>query len=235
DSAGAKLAQIRLALALERRLAKEDILRLSVTLAPFGGNIEGVRAATLPWVGKEPGRLPPADAAPLVAPPQSPEARRPGRHPEAARAARDRVLARSAAYGALPDEDAGAAMAEPVPTARRPFPALAPHLADRIVAARPDARAHRVTIDAALQQSLEALVAERAAELPPGVSAALVVADHRTGEILASVGSPGLTDAGRSGWIDMTRAVRSPGSTLKPLTYGLAFELGIAHPESLIE
>ena len=234
-SAGGKLAQIRLALALERRLAKEDILRLYLTLAPFGGNIEGVRAAALTWFGKEPRRLTPAEAALLVALPQSPEARRPDRHPEAARAARDRVLARSAAHGALPGGDARAAMAEPVPTARRGFPALAPHLADRIVAARPGAPAHRVTIDAGLQASLEALVAERAADLPPGLSAALVVADHRTGEILASVGSPGLTDAGRSGWIDMTEAVRSPGSTLKPLIYGLAFELGLAHPESLIE
>ncbi len=257
DTASAKLAQIRLALALERRLSKDEILRLYLTLAPFGGNIEGVRAASLSWFGKEPRRLTPAEAALLVALPQSPEARRPDRHPAAARAARARVLARAVAFGALPAGDARAALAEPVPTVRRDFPALAPHLADRLVAARsqvgpdaapggggtrraatgagPGATVLRTTIDAALQASLERLVAERAATLPPGVSAAVLVADHRTGEIVASVGSPGLTDAGRSGWIDMTEAVRSPGSTLKPLIYGLAFELGLAHPESLID
>ncbi len=235
DTAGAKLAQIRLALALERRLAKAEILRLYLTLAPFGGNVEGVRAASLVWFGKEPRRLTPAEAALLVALPQRPEARRPDRYPDAARAARDRVLARAVAEGALAEGDALAARREPVPTERRPFPALAPHLADRIVAQAPAAAVHRLTLSAGLQRRLEALVADRAGALPPGASAALLVADHATGEILASVGSPGLLAADRSGWIDMTQAVRSPGSTLKPLIYGLAFELGLAHPESLID
>ena len=67
------------------------------------------------------------------------------------------------------------------------------------------------------------------------VSVAILVADHQTGEILASVGSSGFFDEQRDGFVDMTRAVRSPGSTLKPLIYGLAFELGLAHPETLIE
>lgn len=234
-SLAAKLEQIRLALALERRLTKEQILQLYLTLAPFGGNIEGVRAAALSWFGKEPRRLTPAESALLVALPQSPEARRPDRDRAAARAARDRVLARAVAAGALAEGDALAARAEPVPAARRDFPALAPHLAGRAVALRPGVAVHQLTLDARLQSSLEGLVAGQAAALPPGVSAAVMVADHRTGEILASVGSPGLTDARRGGWIDMTVATRSPGSTLKPLIYGLAFELGLAHPESLID
>jgi penicillin-binding protein 1C len=64
---------------------------------------------------------------------------------------------------------------------------------------------------------------------------AIVVADHLSGAILASVGSAGLLKDTRAGHVDMTRAVRSPGSTLKPLIYGLAFEAGLAHPESMIE
>ena len=64
---------------------------------------------------------------------------------------------------------------------------------------------------------------------------ALVVADHRSGEILASVGSAGFLDDGRQGFVDMSRALRSPGSTLKPLVYGLAFDAGIAHPDTLID
>lgn len=235
DRIGTKLAQIRLALALERRLKKAEILQLYLTLAPFGGNIEGVRAASLSWFGKEPRRLTPAESALLVALPQSPEARRPDRHREAARAARDRVLSRAARHQVLAMDEAEAAMAESVPTARRDFPALAPHLADRIIAARKQTTTHHVTIDAGLQGSLERLLAERAARLPRGVSAALIVADHRTGEIIAHLGSAGFTDGSRSGWIDMTTAIRSPGSALKPLIYGLAFELGLAHPETLIE
>ncbi len=111
----AKLRQIRVALALERRLDKDEILELYLTLAPFGGNLEGVRAASLAWLGKEPRRLTPAEAALLVALPQSPETRRPDRHPEAARAARDRVLARAVLAGALDAEEAAAARSEAVP------------------------------------------------------------------------------------------------------------------------
>ena len=86
-----------------------------------------------------------------------------------------------------------------------------------------------------LQSRLEALVAERAPRLGPGISAALIVADHRTGEIRARIGAADRLDPSRGGFVDMSRAVRSPGSTLKPLVYGLAFEAGIAHPETIVE
>lgn len=234
-SVSAKLEQIRLALALERRLSKDEILTLYLTLAPFGGNIEGVRAASLTWFGKEPGRLTPAEAALLVALPQAPNARRPDRAPKVARAARDRVLARAVTKGVIEAEEAAAARTETVPTRRRDFPKYSPHLADRTRAADPASGVHRLTVDRRVQAALEALLRNRVAALPKAASAAIVVADHRTGEILASIGSPGLDFATRHGFIDMTRAVRSPGSTLKPLIYGLAFENGIAHPASLIE
>jgi penicillin-binding protein 1C len=87
---GGKLRQMRLALALERRLTKDEILTLYLHLAPFGGNLEGVRAATISYFGKEPARLTPAEAALLVALPQSPETRRPDRAPGRAEAGRQR-------------------------------------------------------------------------------------------------------------------------------------------------
>jgi penicillin-binding protein 1C len=122
-----------------------------------------------------------------------------------------------------------------LPTRLRRLPRLAAHSARRAVAGRPGQDEIRLTIDATLQARLEALAAEHAAARPAGVSAAVLVADHGTGEILAAVGSAALLDPTRGGFVDMTRAPRSPGSTLKPLIYGLAFERGIAHPESLIE
>ncbi|RMD91730.1 MAG: penicillin-binding protein 1C, partial [Alphaproteobacteria bacterium] len=234
-SLAGKLRQMRVALALERQVPKHEILELYLNLAPFGGNLEGVRAASLAWFGKEPARLTPAEAALLVALPQSPERRRPDRHAAAARAARDRVLADMQASGVIDAGTAAAARREPVPTHRRPFPALAPHLTARLVAGRPDARLHRTTLDAGLQARLEALAARAAREAGERLSVAIMVADHRTGEILASVGSAGYTDAARQGYVDMTRALRSPGSTLKPLVYGLAFDQGLAHPDTLIE
>ncbi len=229
-----KLRQIRVALALERRLDKQAILNLYLNHAPFGGNLEGVRAATRAWFGKVPRRLTAAQAALLVALPQSPETRRPDRFPNAARAARDRVLARLAKNGVLDRASALAARREPVPNVRRPFPALAPHLADRALADRPLSARHHLTIDARLQARMQDLARRAVRNRGDRLSAALVVADHRTGEILASVGSPDFTDQGRQGFVDMTQASRSPGSTLKPLIYGLAFDQGLGHPDTLI-
>lgn len=230
-----KLRQMRVAMALERRLSKDQILGLYLTLAPYGGNIEGLRAATLAWFGKEPARLTAAQAALLVALPQSPAARRPDRAPDAARMARDRVLARLARQGTLSEETAQAARSEPVPAARIAFPMLAPHLADRVRAAAPEQLRHDLTLDAALQAKLETLASDALRGMGEQLSIAILVADHRTGAVLASVGSAGLTLDGRQGFVDMTTALRSPGSTLKPLVYALAFDRGLAHPDTLID
>ncbi|SFA54461.1 penicillin-binding protein 1C [Paracoccus halophilus] len=230
-----KARQVRLALALERRLGKSGILDLYLRLAPYGANVEGIRAASLQWFGKEPRRLTPAQAALLVALPQSPERRRPDRFPEAARAARDRVLARAARAGLISGSDAQAAVAEPVPRERRAFPALAPLLAARLVNAHPGALRIETTIDSRLQRRAEQLAARAVRGRGPRLSAAIVLADHRSGEILAEVGAADWTDVGSGGFVDMARAWRSPGSALKPFVYGLAFDDGLAHPETLIE
>ena len=230
-----KIHQILCAWKIERTLSKDEILALYLLKAPYGGNIEGVRAAALAYFGKEPKRLSSAEAALLVALPQSPETRRPDRRPQRALAARNRVLARMVAAGVVASGEAEGSMRERMPDRRRPFPMLAAHAADRAVAADPRAKVHRLTIDAGLQARLEDLARVRAGRLGPKRSVAIVAVDHATGEILASVGSPGYLDERRQGAIDMTRAVRSPGSTLKPLIYGLGFEEGLAAPHSLIE
>jgi penicillin-binding protein 1C len=234
-SLSGKLHQIRVALALERRLDKDAILTAYLTRAPYGGNLEGVRAAALTWFGKEPHRLSAAESALLVALPQAPESRRPDRHPATLRRARDRILERAHRLGVIDDIELAGALREPVPTQRRPFPMLAAHLTWRLHRAHPEQASQRLTIDADLQRRLERLAAERAPVLGDQVSVALLVVDHANGEVLAAVGAADLFDARRRGYVDMTRAPRSPGSTLKPLIYGLAFEDGIAHPESLIE
>ncbi len=230
-----KLRQIRVALALERRLSKDEILELYLNRAPFGGNLEGVRAASFAWFGKEPARLTPAEAAFLIALPQAPESRRPDLHPARALAARNHVLRQLAAKKILSESHARAAMAEPVPSARRPFPALAPHLTTRLRLLHPDINRYRLTLESTLQRQIEALARTALHGQDPRLSIAIVVADHRNGEILASVGSAGYRADQRQGFVDMTRALRSPGSTLKPLIYAMAFDEGIAHPETLIE
>jgi penicillin-binding protein 1C len=232
---GGKLRQMRVALALERRLTKDQILSLYLHLAPFGGNLEGVRAASLSYFGKEPRRLTPAEAALLVAIPQSPETRRPDRAADRAEAARDRVLARAVRFHLIDTEEATAALSEHVPGTRQPFPAHAPHLADRAKAEDPSRATHDLTIDLDLQEKLEKLALHSVQGRGDQLQIALVVADHASGEILASVGSAAFTADARQGYVDMTTALRSPGSTLKPLIYGLAFDQGLAHPETVID
>ncbi|HEY7662029.1 MAG TPA: penicillin-binding protein 1C [Xanthobacteraceae bacterium] len=231
----AKLRQMVRAIEIERALSKDEILALYLSLAPYGGNLEGVRAASLAYFGKEPRRLTLGEAALLVALPQSPEQRRPDRSVESARRARDRVLDRLAAAGAVPRDEVARAKREPVPDGRLPLPALAPHAADAALAAAPERSVHRLTIDAALQRNLEALARERARALGPNVSVAILAVDNASGEVLARVASADYFDTRRAGQVDMTAAVRSPGSTLKPFIYGLGFEDGLIHPETLIE
>ena len=231
-----KLRQIRVALALEKRLDKDQILTLYLTHAPYGGNLEGIRAATLSWYGKEPTRLTPAQSAFLIALPQSPETRRPDRNFLSARDARNQVLDRLTQAGTLLDDTANAAKSEPIPHQRHPFPAFAPHLSDRATTRNRDARRHDLTIDMPLQKSLERLATKALRGKEERLSIAMLVADHNSGEILASVGSAGFSaDGHRNGFVDMTQAIRSPGSTLKPLIYAMGFDQGLVHPQTLID
>jgi penicillin-binding protein 1C len=234
-SVQAKLRQIVRALEIERQLDKDQILDLYLTLAPFGGNLEGVRAASIAYFGKEPKRLSLAEAALLVALPQSPETRRLDRFPQRARAARDRVLDRMVEEHRISKGDATQAKAVPVQGLRKPLPILAPHAADQAIAVMKDTPVIKLTLDQSLQKVLEPLAHDRAIALGPNISVAILVVDNESGDVLAHVGSADYFDDSRAGQVDMTRALRSPGSTLKPFIYGLAFEDGFVHPESLIE
>src|SRR5690348_6192321 len=112
---------------------------------------------------------------------------------------------------------------------------LAPHAADQAIATSQGRRVVALTIDANIQRPLEELARERARALGPDISVAIVAVDNATGEVLARVAGADYFDERRAGQVDMTQAVRSPGSTLKPFIYGLAFEDGLVHPETLIE
>ncbi len=229
-----KLRQIRVALALERQLSKEEILTLYLNHAPFGGNIEGVRAASYAYFDRPPRRLTPAQATLLVALPQSPEARRPDRAADQATQARDDVLNRLAAFDLIDKPTLIAAMAKPVPETRHLIPALAPHLTDQATAADPTSQRIDLTVNQQLQIALEQLAADAVLARADGLQVAIIAADHQTGHLLAHVGSASYSAEARGGFLDLTQAVRSPGSTLKPLVYGLGFDRGLIHPETMI-
>ncbi|HEX3522902.1 MAG TPA: penicillin-binding protein 1C [Stellaceae bacterium] len=231
----AKLGEMAKALALERTLSKDQVLGLYLTLAPFGGNLEGVRAASLAYFGKEPARLSPAECALLVAIPRSPERLRPDRHPAAARAGRDRVLSRMADAGVISPAALAEARAEDVPRVRLAMPFQAPHLARALRNEDPAAPVHRTTIDSLLQQRLEGMLKRELLALDAEASIAAMVVDNRDRRVLAYIGNADFTAVARRGTIDMARAVRSPGSALKPFIYAMAFDRLIIHPETVLE
>ncbi|EHK00259.1 penicillin-binding protein 1C [Agrobacterium tumefaciens] len=234
-SFSAKFLQGLRALQIERRLDKAEILDLYLNIAPYGGNLEGVRAASLAWFGKEPARLDTAEAALLVALPQLPEKRRPDRFPDAARQARERVLQRLAVERVVGEGEAERATLAAVPANRRDLPAYAPHMAAAARVKFPNATEAHSTLRLPIQRELEAVARHAAEKLTEKVSVAIVMADAQTGDILAEVGSADYLDTARRGFVEMSRAVRSPGSTLKPFIYGLAFENGLIGQETIIE
>jgi penicillin-binding protein 1C len=213
--------------ALRRCASPDRILGLWLSLAPFGGNLVGVEAASWAYFGKPPGALDAAEAALLVALPRRPEALRPDRHPLAAQRIRDRILRLAEQHGLLTPSETATALAEPVPTARLPMPRTAPQLLAGL--RRPPVYA--TTLDAGTQGALASLAQRVLAGLPPQVSLAIMIADLPARQLRA-VWAGDWGDGARAGSVDLTHAWRSPGSALKPFLYGLAFADGLAGPDT---
>lgn len=229
-----KCKQVLRALQLEVHLSKKQILELYLDYAPFGGSIQGVQAASYAYLGKPADRLSRAEAALLAVLPQSPSRLRPDREAEAAQAARDKVLDRMRDLRVWTPAEVADAKIESVATRTLTPPLKAALLAERLREANPGARSIRTTIDAELQGAMEARVTAYLAHLPERTSAALLLVDNATAQALAYVGSGAFGDEARLGHVDMVRAWRSPGSTLKPFLYGLALDDGLIDSESLL-
>jgi penicillin-binding protein 1C len=227
----AKLVECARAVQLERRYAKHEILDMYLTLAPFGGPLEGVRAASHAYFAKEPLSLTPAEAALLVALPQQPSRLRPDRHAERARVARDKILARTLARW---DPDAAeTARLAPVPARRVDVPLTAPHLADRLFT-QTEGVSVASTVDRTLQRSLTDLARRHERASGTDTGAAILVIENATRAVRAYVGGGDYLSVARRGGVDMVSARRSPGSALKPFVYGLAMEERLVHPATLI-
>jgi penicillin-binding protein 1C len=226
-----KLFQMMRAVQLEERYSKDEILSFYLTLAPFGGNLEGVRAASLSYFGKDPSRIDLSEAALLVALPQSPVKQRPDRHAIRAAKGRDKVLARMVTEGVITQSDADIARREGVPFARQAMPLSAPHLASRLHSRIQDARIV-TTLDASLQAAIERMALQEAPYFGDGAALSIVVVENRTRNVLAYLG--GVNYWGRSGQVDLAQRSRSPGSALKPFIYGLAFDNLYLHPATMM-
>jgi penicillin-binding protein 1C len=227
-----KVIEIVRAVQLEARFSKDEILGIWLTLAPQGGNIEGLRAGSLAWFGRPAARLDAAESALLVALARRPASLRPDRHPDAARAARDGVLARRGGPAAgMSEADRALSISAAMPDRRRDMPRLAPHLAREM--ARGATGNVTLTLDASLQRATERLAQDILPTLPDRAALAIVIADVATREVRALLGGEWGAES-RAGALDLTRAVRSPGSALKPFLYAMAFERGIAAPGTIV-
>lgn len=233
---GEKFREMLLALYLELRYSKEDLLAIYAAHAPFGGNVVGLEAACWRYLGRSPDDITWAEAALLAVLPNNPGLIHPGRNRQALLEKRNRLLHRMHERGWLDRQEMLMACEEPVPDKPRPLPALAPHLVDRIRLSLPPER-YITTVNSRLQQAcLNVLNNYRPSFLDGGIhNAAILILDAETGEVLAYVGNlPANDTLARQTSVDIIRSRRSPGSTLKPLLYAALLSEGKILPNTLL-
>ena len=229
-----KIKQMFRALQLEWHFSKTEILQFYLNYAPFGGTLEGVQAASFAYFGKSASQLRHSEAALLAVLPQRPSALRPDRYPELATQARNKVLQRLLTFDVWQAQDVMEAIEEPLTAFYYSRPNDAPLLAERLVNATPNRAVIQTSINRSLQQKFAQLTRHYVSRFDDHTSAAVLLLNNSDLSVVAYLGTAVFADQSRSGYLDMIRAVRSPGSTLKPLLYGLALDEGIIHQQSLL-
>ncbi len=229
-----KSKQMLRALQLEWHLSKQQILELYLNYAPFGGTIEGVQAASLQYLNKPASALRHSEAALLTVLPQAPTKLRPDRHPDRARQYRDKVLQRLLANQVWPEAVVQSALQEQVAVWPLRNAVVAPILARNLHQQYSKQRVIHTTIDRNLQSVFADVIKRYTAPLGVEISAAALLVDNHSLEVKAYVGSADFMNQRRAGYVDMVKAIRSPGSTLKPFLFALALDKQLIHSESLM-
>lgn len=230
-----KVREFILALKLERVLSKEQILERYLNLAPFGGNIRGVQAASLIYFGKPAFKLSPSEACLMIGMLKGPTLYRPDTRPEAARERRDAIIRLMERKGVFTRETAERALLEELPRGRTAPPLRAWHFAEMVLGDRPE-RTGSITTSLRLdfQTRLESILRQAARELPQDITLAAGVVENSTARLVAWVGNARFGGRGTGAWVDCGLGLRSPGSTLKPFAYLSAIDQGLLTPASLL-
>jgi penicillin-binding protein 1C len=235
-SFGSKLIESFRSIQLELKYSKEEILQLYLNLAPYGGNIEGVKAASLIYFQKYPDHMSLADIIALSIIPNRPSSLVPGRNNDRIITERNKWLQRFAKEKIFTAKEIEDALNEPLQARRQPLSQLIPHLSVKL---RKQDRNDLVqtTIRTNLQLKIEKLTADyvRSLRLKNIRNAAVVVVDNRTHEVISYVGSSGFGDTTDAGQVNGAAAFRQPGSTLKPLLYALCMDEGLLTPKVVID
>ncbi|MEN0063599.1 MAG: penicillin-binding protein 1C [Myxococcota bacterium] len=233
-----KVVEMGLALRLDLARTKAEILALHAAHAPFGGNTVGLRAASERYFRRPPQDLSWAEAATLAILPHSPGLIHPGRGRDALRTKRNRLLSRLAEQGTIAADDARLAKLEPLPRAPDPVPRIAPHVMDRLLAASDSTTtpSFATTLRSNLQAQVTKVAERHARQLVQnGVhNLAVLVADTRTGAVLAYVGNVDVKPGDHGQHVDVVTARRSTGSVLKPLLYAEMVQAGELLPSQIV-
>lgn len=221
---------------LEWRFSKHEILELYLNMAPYGGNLVGLGAASRFYFGKPAGQISLGEAALLAAIPNSPNNYRPDLSPGGARQMRRRVLDILLARGEISTIEHAEALSEPLPKARFELPFSAPHLAVQLQQKYPTAAELHTTIDSRLQTLAQEILRRQLQPLRSRdvSNGAVVIIENQTQAVRALVGSFDFFDTVNQGQVNGATAPRSPGSALKPFIYALAMQHGLISPQSLV-
>lgn len=231
----AKIAETFRALQLEWKYDKDEILQLYLNLVPYGGNIEGVKAASLLYFKKNPDHLSLAEITALSIIPNRPSSLVIGKNNEGIVKERNRWLQQFADDGVFTKKEIEDAIAEPLQASRSEVPHYIPHLSYKL---RKLSSAHTVQSNIVLntQRKIEKLTEDyiRTLKLKNINNAAVVVIDNRTHKIVSYVGSAQFFDTTDGGQVNGAAAIRQPGSTLKPLLYALSIDEGFITPKTVL-
>jgi penicillin-binding protein 1C len=229
-----KMREMFRAFQLELKYSKKEILQMYLNLVPYGGNIEGVKAASLLYFKKNPDHLSLAEITSLSIIPNKPGLMIPGRNNDFIVKERNRWLEKFAQRKVFTKKEIEDALAEPLTATRGPVPHYIPHLSYKLKKQGGDIIKTNINLNTQLKT--EKLVEDyvRTQRLKNIKNAAVIIIDNRTHKVITYVGSSNFYDTTDGGQVNGANAVRQPGSTLKPLMYALCFDEGLLTPKTVI-
>jgi penicillin-binding protein 1C len=231
-----KIIEIVRAVQLEWHFSKDEILQLYVNLVPYGSNIEGVKSASLIYFQKSPDRLSLAEATTLAIIPNRPNSLKIGQRNPFIFQERNKRLRIYGKYKVFTEDEVSNAISEPLTASRHSIPQFAPHLSLRLKKSLPNVTNIQSFLHFEKQRNIEEITQKYMERLRylNIKNASVLVVNNETKTVEAYLGSSNFDDVESAGQVDGVKAVRSPGSTLKPLLYGLAFDNGIITPNSMM-
>ena len=231
-SMSTKIREFIMALKLERKLSKSKILECYLNLAPFGGNIRGVQAASLIYFGKTASQISPGEACLLIGMLKGPSLYRPDNNPKNAIIRRNQIISLMERKGVFDKNTARRARLEELPGRKFPVPSRAWHYSEMLLSISGTAGRLDTALDIEIQTKLEAILKLSLMDLPQDVTISAGIVQNSTASLIAWVGNARFSFS--NDWVDCGRSPRSPGSTLKPFAYLTAVDAGILTASTLL-